>query len=195
MPIDFLAFTADRRISGRIMLADDRLSDMLNAVSRIVVRDAKVEELTEGFAPRLADVTIAIGELLIVVGTGPRGSESLRKKSLKRRASIGLGRFVVEGDLAYASDGPGLPESSDPSVVLTSRDLLIAMTDATITYDRAEGQVSESFETVLVNRARATWIELAPAVFLDPHADDQEDEATPSLRTRYVKDFTNSVAE
>ena len=56
-PIDFLAYTADRRISGRIMLADDRLSDMLNAVSRIVVRDAQVEELTESFAPRVADVT------------------------------------------------------------------------------------------------------------------------------------------
>ena len=109
MPIDFLAFTADRRISGRIMLADDRLSDMLNAVSRIVVRDAQVEELTESFAPRVADVTIAIGELLVVVGTGPRGSESLRKKSLKRRASVGLGRFVVEGDLAYPSDARDCP--------------------------------------------------------------------------------------
>jgi hypothetical protein len=195
MPIDFLAYTADRRITGRIMLADDRLSDMLNAVSRIVVRDAQVEELTDSHPPRVVDVTIAIGELLVVVGTGPRGSESLRKKSLKRRASVGLGRFVVEGDLAYASDGPGLPESNDPSVVFTSRDLLVALTDATVTFDGADGPVSEAFETVLVNRARATWIELAPAVFLDPHADDQEDEATPSSRTRYVKDFTNSVAE
>lgn len=191
MPIDFLAFTADRRITGRIMLADDRLSDMLNGVSRIVLRDARVEELTESLAPRVADVTIAIGELLVVVGTGPRGSESLRKKSLKRRASVGVGRFVVEGDLAYPSDGPALPESSDPSVVFTSRDLLVALTDATITYDRAGGPVSEPFETVLVNRARATWIDLAPAVFVDPY-DDEED---TSSRKSYVKDFTNSVAE
>ena len=194
MPIDFLAFTTDRRISGRIMLADDRLSDMLNAVSRIVVRDAQVEELTESFAPRVADVTIAIGELLVVVGTGPRGSESLRKKSLKRRASVGLGRFVVEGDLAYASDGPSLPESGDPSVVLTSRDLLVALTDATITYDRADVPVTETYETVLINRARASWIDLSPAVFLDP--DDAEDEEDAAVsRKSYVKDFTNSVAE
>jgi hypothetical protein len=194
MPIDLLAYTADRRISGRIMLADDRLSDMLNAVSRIVVRDAHVEELTEGLPPRMADVTVAIGELLVVVGTGPRGSESLRKKSLKRRASVGLGRFVVEGDLAYPSDGPGLPESSDPAVVLTSRDLLVALTDATITFDRADGVVTESFETVLINRARASWIELSPAAFLDPY--DQETEEDPaSARISYVKDFTNSVVE
>ena len=194
MPIDFLAYTADRRISGRIMLADDRLSDMLNAVSRIVVRDAQVEELTEGLAPRIADVTIAIGELLVVVGTGPRGSESLRKKSLKRRASVGLGRFVVEGDLGYPSDGPGLPESSDPAVVLTSRDLLVPLTDATIVYSRPDGPATESYETVLVNRARASWIELAPAVFIDQYAVEDEEDAA-SARISYVKDFTNSVAE
>jgi len=86
MPIDFLAFTSDRRISGRIMLADDRLSDMLNAVTRLVIRDATVDELADDRSPRLADVTIAIGEMLVVVGTGPRGSEQLRKKWLKRRA-------------------------------------------------------------------------------------------------------------
>ena len=194
MPIDFVAFTADRRISGRIMLADDRLSDMLNAVPRIVVRDAQVDELTEHLAPRVADVTIAIGELYVVVGTGPRGSETLRRKSQKRRASIGLGRFVVEGDLVYQGEG-GLPESSDPSVVLASRDLLVAITDATISYDRADAPVEESFETVLINRARAAWIDLEPAVFVDTFDDDVDEESELSARTRYMKDFTNSIAE
>jgi hypothetical protein len=193
MPIDFVAFTADRRISGRIMLADDRLSDMLNAVPRIVIRDAQVDELTENLAPRVADVTIAIGELYVVVGSGPRGSETLRRKSRKRRASIGLGRFVVEGDLVYPSEG-GLTESRDPSVVLASRDLLVAITDATISYDRADGRVTESCETVLINRARAAWIDLEPAVFIDPYA-SEEDEDEANARTRYMKDFTNSIAE
>ena len=32
MPVDLIAFTADRRITGSIPLADDRLSDMLNSV-------------------------------------------------------------------------------------------------------------------------------------------------------------------
>jgi hypothetical protein len=193
MPIDFLAFTADRRITGRIMLTDDRLSDMLNAVARLVIRDAQVEELTDDRSPRLADVTIAIGEMLAVVGSGPRGSEQLRKKWLKRGASVGLGRFVVEGDLGYPSDTT-MPESEDPSVVLANRDLLVPLTDATITYDRGGSVVAESYETVLINRARATWIDVAPAVFVeaDEH-DDRADGSTP--RTRYVKDFTNSVAE
>jgi len=194
MPIDFVAFTADRRVSGRIMLADDRLSDMLNAVPRIVIRDAQVDELTENLRPRVADVTIAIGELYVVVGSGPRGSETLRRKSQKRRVSVGLGRFVVEGDLVYPSDA-GLPESSDPAVVLASRDLLVPITDATITYDRADGPITESFETVLVNRARAAWIDLEPAAILDRYAAEDEEESEVSARTRYMKDFTNSIAE
>jgi hypothetical protein len=191
MPIDFLAFTADRRINGRIMLADDRLSDMLNAVSRLVIRDANVDELVADSTPRLADVTIAIGEMLVVVGSGPRGSERLRKRWLKRRASLGIGRFVVEGDLGYPNDTT-LPVSSDPAVVLANRDLLVALTDATVTYERSGVPVTEAFETVLVNRARAAWIDVAPAIFVEPAP---EDENAGEGRTRYVKDFTNSVAE
>jgi hypothetical protein len=193
MPIDFLAFTSDRRVSGRVMLSDDRLSDMLNAVPRLVLRDAAVDELNEDDDPRLADVTIAVGELLVVVASGPRGSEQLRKRGLKRRASMGVGRFVVEGDLAYPTDSP-LPESSDPAVVLASRDLLVALTAATVTYERAGRTVTESFDTVLVNRSRAAWIDVAAAIFLDEPVDGGSSREGPP-RTRYVKDFTNSVAE
>ncbi|HEX5013196.1 MAG TPA: hypothetical protein VFV72_03480 [Candidatus Limnocylindrales bacterium] len=190
MPIDFLAFTSDRKISGRIMLADDRLSDMLNAVTRLVIRDAMVDELNDERAPRLADVTIAIGEMLVVVGTGPRGSERLRKKWLKRRASVGIGRFVVEGDLGYPSD-ESLPESEDPAVVLANRDLLVPLTDATITYDRFGTVFEESYETILFNRSRAGWIDVAQEVFLEELSDDD----AAASRTRYIKDFTNTIAD
>jgi hypothetical protein len=193
MPIDFIAFTSDRRLSGRIMLADDRLSDMLNAVPRLVIRDAQVEELNDDRSPRLADVTVAVGEMLLVVGSGPRGNEQLRKKWLKRRVSVGIGRFVVEGDLGYPTETP-LPESSDPSVVLANRDLLVPLTDATVAYDRRGTPVNETFETMLVNRARASWIDIAQDVFVDEST--VEADGTPvQRRTRYIKDFTNSVAE
>lgn len=193
MPIDFIAFTSDRRLSGRIMLADDRLSDMLNAVPRLVIRDANVDELTEDRSPRLADVTVVVGEMLVVVGSGPRGNEQLRRKWLKRRVSMGIGRFVVEGELGYPTESP-LPESSDPSVVLENRDLLVPLTDATVTYDKLGLVVTETFETVLVNRSRASWIDIAQEVFVD-EVDDAPDVTMPERRTRYMKDFTNSVAE
>lgn len=189
MPIDFVAFTSDRRISGRIMLSDHRLSDMLNAVSRLVIRDAMVDEMVDDRQPRLADVTVAIGELLVVVGNGPRGNERLRRRWLKRRASVGLGRFIVEGDLGYPHDAT-LPESSDPAVVLANRDLLVPLTDATIAYERSGVPVAETFETVLINRGRAAYIDVAPAIFLEPAPTGDAESAR-----RYVKDFTNSVAE
>jgi hypothetical protein len=194
MPIDFLAFTSDRRISGRIMLSDHRLSDMLNAVARIVIREGTVDELNELREPRLADVTIAVGELLAVVGSGPRGSEQLRRRWLKRQASVGLGRYTIEGDLGYPNDST-LPESSDPAIVFANRDLLVPLTDATIRYERQGGLVTETFETVLVNRARAAWIDIAPAIFVQEPADGTGTDPTGKPRTRYVKDFTNSVAE
>ena len=45
MPVDLILFTVDRRISGAIPLADDRVSDMLNSVPRIVMRGAVIENL------------------------------------------------------------------------------------------------------------------------------------------------------
>ena len=48
MPVELIAFTADCRIRGVIPLADDRLSDMLNSVSRVVIRGAVIEDLVDG---------------------------------------------------------------------------------------------------------------------------------------------------
>src|SRR2546426_11492958 len=57
MPVDLIAFTADRRITGSIPLADDRLSDMLNSVPRVVIRGATVTDLAADAVPRTGDVT------------------------------------------------------------------------------------------------------------------------------------------
>ena len=194
MPIDFVAFTADRRISGRIMLADDRLSDMLNAVPRIVVRDAQVDELTEnapassrrrddrdrralrGRRVRAARQRDAAPEVAEAPGIG-------RPRPVRRR---GRPRLPERGRPARVERPVGRAGEPRPPRPVT---------DATITYDRADGPSTESFETVLVNRARATWIDLEPAAILDPYGAEDEEENEASARTRYMKDFTNSIAE
>ena len=48
--MEFIGFTSGRRISASLPLADDRLSDMLNAVARLVLRDATVVDLGDGRA-------------------------------------------------------------------------------------------------------------------------------------------------
>lgn len=160
MPVELIAFTADRRIRGAIPLADDRLSDMLNSVPRVVVRGAEVADLVDGGAPTTADVTITVGSIMAVLVSGRRGVETRRRKTELHPVRIGLLRYVVSGRL-HVPAGSRLDRSSDdPSVVLAGRDLLVPVTDATITYDRGGESVSETFETILVNRAHAAWIDL-----------------------------------
>jgi hypothetical protein len=194
MPIEFVGFTADRRITAMIPLADDRLSDMLNSVTRVVLRDAVVGDLAEGGPDLTGDVTLPVGEFVAVVGTGRRGSESRRRRTSVRKVSVGLGRYTVSGSLHVEPSQGDFPQHTDPASILAGRDILVPITNASISYDCAEGKTSEEHETILVNRARATWIEIEPEVDDgDGRANAASDAA--ELRTRYVKDFTGTVAD
>jgi hypothetical protein len=198
MPIDFAAFTADRRVSARLFLADDRLSDMLNSVGRIVLRDATVEDLLDQTPARQADLTLPIGDLVVVVGTGPRGGETPRRRTVRRRITVGLGRFVVSGDLHLPADGPPLPEGEDPARVLAGRDMLVPLTSATINFDAGDAPMTEDHEAILFNRARATWIDLDAQPTLDPEPEEAVEPGTAGWRDRhatYLKDFTRTVAD
>ena len=193
MPIDFVGFTADRRITAMIPLADDRLSDMLNSVTRIVLRDAVVGDLSEEGSSVSGDVTLPVGDLVAVIGTGRRGSEMRRRRTAVRRVSVGLGRYTVSGCLHVAPDQGDFPRQADPAAILAGRDILVPITDASITYDVGGVMTTEEHETILVNRARASWIEVQPEVDDDLDAGAVADAV--SGRTRYVKDFTGTVAD
>lgn len=193
MPIDFLGFTADRRITAMIPLADDRLSDMLNSVARIVLRDAVVGDLAEGGPSVSGDVVLPVGDLFAVVGSGRRGSEMRRRRTAVRRVSVGLGRYTVSGCLHIPPDQGDLPARGDPAAILAGRDILVPITEASITYALENVMTTEEHETILVNRARASWIEIQPEVDDDDDAAESTDAATG--RTRYVKDFTGTVAD
>jgi hypothetical protein len=198
MPIDFVAFTTDRRITARIFLADDRLSDMLNSVSRLVLRDATVDDLLGGDPPVAGDLAVPVGDLVVVVGTGPRGNDSPRRRTVQRQVSVGLGRYVVSGALHLPADDPRLPDGDNPAVVLAGRDILVPLTEATVTYDVNEVATTESYEAVLFNRARATWIEIkkdAPASSEIVVLDEDASLGRVERQTTYLKDFTNSVVE
>jgi hypothetical protein len=190
MPVDFIAFTAGRRIQGVIPLADDRLSDMLNSVPRVVIRGALIEDLTTGGPPRPADLTLAVGSIVAVLVAGRRGIENRRRKTELHRARIGLDRFVVSGSLHVPVGAAEHLASGDPSFVLAGRDILVPLTDATITYDRADEPTTETFETILVNRAHATWIDLDDAA--DGDGSRLVEEPPPVYHASMVKDFTGA---
>jgi hypothetical protein len=68
--------------------------------------------------------------------------------------------------------------------------MLVPLTDATITYDRDDTPTTERFETILVNRAHATWIDLDAAAGGD---DDEVVERPKVYHAAMVKDFTRAT--
>jgi hypothetical protein len=195
MPVDLIAFTADRRISGTIPLADDRLSDMLNSVSRVIVRGATVVDLAADGVPRTADVTLAVGSIVAVVATGRRGSETRRRRTDLRFARVGLLRFVVTGSLHVPSGSIDPLASNDPAVVLAGRDLLVPLTAATIAYDLNGASTTEPYETILINRSHATWIDLDDAAVLDDEDADLLLKRDRTYHAALAKDFTGAISD
>jgi len=195
MPVDLVAFTGDRRISASIPLADDRLSDMLNSVPRIVMRGATVLDLVADAVPRTVDVTLAIGSIVAAVATGRRGSETRRRRTDLRLARIGLVRFVVKGSLHVPSGTVDPLASNDPAVVLAGRDMLVPLTDATITFDVGRTTVSEEHDTILINRAHATWIDLDEAATIDVDELDDLEDRERTYHAAMIKDFTGAVSD
>jgi hypothetical protein len=195
MPVDLIAFTADRRISGTIPLADDRLSDMLNSVPRIVLRNATVQDLVADAVPRTVDVTLAVGAIVAVVATGRRGNEMRRHRTDLRLARVGVVRFVVTGSLHVPAGSIDPLASNDPAVVLAGRDVLVPLTDATIAYDLGRGHVKETHATILINRGHATWIDLDDAAAVDVEAVALLDERERSYHAAMIKDFTGAVSD
>jgi hypothetical protein len=160
MPVEIVLFTADRRIRGFIPLADDRLTDMLNSVPRIVIRGAEVQDLLEGSAPRIVDSIISIGSIVAVLASGRRGLEGRRRRTETRPVKLGVVRYVLSGSLHLPAGSSADLQSTDPTVVLAGRDTLVPLTDATITYEFGSQTLDETAETILVNRALAAWIEV-----------------------------------
>jgi hypothetical protein len=189
MPVELTAFTGDRRIRGAIPLADDRLSDMLNSVPRIVLRGAEVRNL-DGMPPITANVTLAIGSIAVVLSSGRRGVETRRRRTEVHRVRLGIDRYIVSGCLHVPAGLPINLATRDPSVVLAGRDLLVPLTDATVAYESAGEVVTESCEIVLVNRSQATWIDLD-----DGSGDDFEvvDEKPKVYHAAMAKDFTGAT--
>jgi hypothetical protein len=190
MPVELIAFTADLRIQGQIPLADDRLSDMLNSVQRVVVRRAQVHDLVNGRPVQPADLAIPVGSIVAVLATGRRGAEARRRRTAVHRARVGMNRFVVSGMLHVPVAQDGRILSSDPTVVFAGRDLLVPLTDATITYDCGDDPTSEMAETILVSRSHARWIDLDDAAGGD---DDQHVERERVYHAAMVKDFTGAT--
>jgi hypothetical protein len=190
MPVALTVFTGDRRIRGAIPLTDDRLSDMLNSVQRIVLRGAEVCDLANGMPPQAADVTLAIGSIAVVLSTGRRGVETRRRKTDVHRVRLGIDRYIVTGSLHVPAGFVVDAASRLPSAVLAGRDLLVPLTDATVVYEVGGERVRESAETVLINRSQAIWIDVDDGSSGDFDAIEEKPKV---YHAAMAKDFTGAT--
>jgi hypothetical protein len=148
--IEFVAYTEDRRLFGRIALAEGRLTDMLNAIGELELVDIAVESLASGEITETRSLVVGRDEILVVHATGPRGDPGLRTSSRSHPIVVKSGPYRIEGDLHV------LP-TSDPFVAMRRRPPMVPLTNGVIEYEVAGEPVTRKVETLLVNHAAMDW--------------------------------------
>lgn len=149
--VDFVAYTSDERLSGRVRLDSSRLSDMLNTHDEFVLIDALAERLPDGGSMVVAEILVERHELPLVYAAGPRGDRAQRVPTQAHRIVLRAGRYLVNGRI---HSGPG----EDPLASLRARRPMIPLTDAAIEFRRGSDIVREPNGTIVVNRELVDWV-------------------------------------
>ncbi|HEY3524363.1 MAG TPA: hypothetical protein VGK63_11740 [Candidatus Limnocylindrales bacterium] len=180
--VEFVAYAVDCRLYGRLRLAGDRLTDMLNACEEYVLVDVLAESLDSGEVVETAEVVVRRDELVAVEASGPRGKTERRVRTRQHPLGLKAGPYLVEG---YLHAGVGM----DPLVAVRRRGPMVPMTDARIAYVSGGVRQLRDAVTILVNRDQAEWI--APAA-----SDDEvafPDVPVDPDRGPLLKDFTGQL--
>ena len=166
--IEFNGFAEDCRIHGRVASLGERLTDVLNAGERITVRDVRLEALADGAVHTLPVLTLELHEICAVIGLGPRGFREQRIRTEEHRLRLGVGPYVVLGDLHA-------PPNRDPMGEVLKRPSMVPLTNATLAYTyKGQPEVAD-VGTIIVNRTMTQWIE--PVV-------EEQTESFPGVRVR-----------
>jgi hypothetical protein len=149
--VDFVAYAEDCVLSGRVRLAADRLTDMLNAHEEYELVDVNVERLDGGPASAVDVIVAARDEILLVHAAGPRGERERRTKTITHRVTAQTGPYHVRGFLHTL---PG----ADPLDALRRRAPMVPLTEAWIDYVADGVRHEERVDVVVVNRERVDWV-------------------------------------
>jgi len=181
MGIEFAGYAGDCRVFGRVASLGERLTDVLNAGDRVVVRDARLVSLADGHTVEVPECPVEATELYAAIAHGPRGMREHRVRTDQHRIRLGLGPYLVLGELHS-------PPDADPIADVLRRPAMVPLTNATITYQLAGHPEAEDVGTIIVNRLLTEWI--APV--------GGEEEAFPGVRVvrrMRLKDFTRATAD
>lgn len=181
MGIQFEGYAGDCRIFGRVPSLGERLTDLLNSGDGVIVRDARLVSLVDGHTVELEECPVDATELYAAVANGPRGMREQRVRTDQHRIRVGLGPYLVLGDLHA-------PPDADPIADVLRRQAMVPLTNATITYQLAGRPEAEDVGTIIVNRLLTEWI--APV--------GGAEDAFPGVRVvrrLQLKDFTGFATD
>jgi hypothetical protein len=143
--IDVVAYAEDCILSGRLPMAAERLSDLLNENLEFELVDVMVEDLVGNAPVETRDVVVHRDELLLVVATGPRGNPGRRNHTRQHSIVARIGPYEVRG-LIHSLPG------TDPVESLRRRKPMIALTDAVIDFSIGTTHHQRQASVVILNR-------------------------------------------
>ncbi|HET7167831.1 MAG TPA: hypothetical protein VFI69_01390 [Candidatus Limnocylindrales bacterium] len=179
--VDFVAYAEDCILSGRVRLAAERLTDMLDDHDEILMHDVLAEPLDGSGAVEVSELLVRRDEIVFAHGTGPRGSVARRRRTRQHPLAIGLGRFDVHG---YVHALPG----SDPLTAIRRRRSMVPLTDAWIEYQVGTERQRRRVGAVLLNRDHIDTVASGRE-----HEVDMPDLPVSTEQGPLLKDFTGHI--
>lgn len=178
--VEFVAYGEDSLLSGRLILAGERLTDMLNAHDEYLLTDVQCERLDDGTVLEVHEVLVPREELLLVQAAGPRGNLGRRTRTRPTPVLVQSGPYQIRGNLHSL---PG----ADPLANLRRRKPMVPVTDAWIDFELGGRHLSRQLEVLIVNRELIDFVALAAASKIE----------LPTMPTRkggrLLKDMTGHV--
>lgn len=182
--VEFVAYAEDCILSGRVRLAAERLTDMLNDHDEVQLIDVMVERFDGGEPVQVPEVLVKRDELYIVHATGPRGSAARRHRTRQHPVAVTIDRYQVEG---YLHALPG----ADPLDGIRRRKPMVPLTDAIVEYGFGADRERRRAGVVVVNRDMVESI--APARERQVEMPDMP--VTKQAKGKLLKDFTGVVRD
>jgi len=176
--VELTVYAGDSVAFGRLALAGDRVTDLMNDRTEFEFVDACLESLDDGHELLVRSVYIARDEIFAVAVAGPRGDPTRRRRTRPIPVELRVGRYDVSGNIHIV---PG----TDPIIGFRRRRVMVPLTEATIEFDAPEGRRVSRYGTILVNRDLTDWIGAAT------RSDVRPPDLVPELEGRgLAKDFT-----
>jgi hypothetical protein len=150
--IEVIVYADDCIVSGAVELTAGRLTDQLNNGETLVVTEPNVRALADDSTLELASIAIAVDEICLVEGGGPRGQIDRRVRRIPERVSIDVGPYRLTGDI-HAVVGTRAASS------ILRRDRLIPITAVTIEMTVGGQRIERQADLVVVNRDRIAHLD------------------------------------